>query len=451
MTEKRTAIYSIKQDKVYSIAEPEFLKTFDYPSKKLEELGGKPPLHLSFSTDSSLDTARVWAYAFIAGSEIGPGVVLEYLYHLYLTINENLSTPWTSYKIVIGEKDVGPLDLLNIKISKDVKPAPTIDNPMTLTAEDDLYMLIIIMGLYRYSKCHPRQQPSISTKIESLAGQFRSSSKLIINVDMCGKSGLLLSDNNEFEMLASALDMFLNKFPNHKFARARIGTIVFRYSGCSAFADLSFLAKTIGAEQTYSVVWWFFSDSLDKEVTRMLLTSEEETGARNSYFPYMMGFKLCDSCPYSASNNPSVHLITHIVGSLFAIPRSINAIMIDHSAPVTLSVNAAIIFCAQKGLTNLEQRFASPEAAQAIRERERDRARLEAEQGDLDLGSIDLQSQLKDPDDWLIYYKSRNWVFGYMEYQNIKRAVESIPATREGSIGEWVKNQFLLQLKHEQV
>lgn len=153
----------------------------------------------------------------------------------------------------------------------------------------------------------------------------------------------------------------------------------------------------------------------------------------------MIGLRLSEKSPFSAASNPSIHLLVHIVGSLFGVPRSKNAIMVEHTTLAPLSVNAAIIFIANRHNINLDMMFGGS----------RDKARnLAMKKSTATAGKVKPieipGGQLpEDALGWLNLYRNRQFKFSEAELSCLEDAAKKITDYREGTVGEWVAGHFI--------
>lgn len=221
-----TKVYDMHVDRSFEIPQPEYTRKVEYPSKYFTDTRKKPTIKIEFSNDSTLVTARAWAHAFLTGQKIGPHVVIEYLYHLYETMIEELKDKWSTYRLSLPKGPVTPLDLLDItklNVDRTVGVAPS-----TISETGDVYLLIMLMSLYRYTRVHELHKTTLTNRVASVVAQYVPDVNMLTTIDNYKTNGVYLADHQEFDIMASVLDMFLERFPKNKFAKARVGSIILR-------------------------------------------------------------------------------------------------------------------------------------------------------------------------------------------------------------------------------
>lgn len=437
MDELYTKIIDVDDGTIWEVPKNvEMNKNVEYPSNYFTDDRKLPVLKIQLSKDSDLKTARSWVLAFISGEKIGPGVAVEYLFHLMSTVKGELKKPWITYKNIIVVGEIDPLSLITVKTEATQKPV-LLANPQILDEKYDIYLLIMIMGLYRYANTHVQHQSAVATRIESVVAPYVPSTDCVTNLDITNANQNYIKDNTEFRALASAMDMFLERFPSNKYSKSRIGSIILRYQGCSGFADLQFFASMLNKIPVAEALVWFFSTPLKMEV-RQMLGVKEDFGVNHSYFPYMLGLGLSEKSPFSVASNPSVHMLTHTLGSLMGVPRSVNAIMTDHSALAPIVLNAAIIFIANKRLIHIRAIYYSHEDGQKVMTRKiKDAERRKKENQD---GANLTQCS---PAEVLSQYIDNGFRFSKTNYKLMKDCVDNLTEVRTGTIGEWVSKYFM--------
>ncbi|XP_055849952.1 uncharacterized protein LOC129914638 [Episyrphus balteatus] len=389
----------------------------------------KPKIEITLCKDSTLASSRSWVYAFISGATIPSAVVVDYMYHVLGTIKDELKDPWKSYGITIPIGLITPLDLLNVSITENTGDTIEVDRPKIFnTQKNDIYLLIMLVGLYKYAETHEKGKPHILEQIKRSASPYLPSFDCIRSPNTNHVHEL--SYNLNFKKLAAALDMFLEKFPENEFEKVRIVTSFFKYQECAAIKDLIYFAEIMGVEGIFNAIEWFFTATIQREVKAMVMTEPaEEIEIKHSYFPYMMALGLSSRSrsPYSASRNPGVHLVVHIVGSLLNIPRSINAMMVNIGNNIIVgqhSLNAGIIFLAHKNLLKLDEK-------------------------NMTGGGLDEIKKLT-PKQCIEEFKGRSFKFSLAEKRYFENAIATIPEPRPNTIGAWVKTNFLSQLSFEE-
>lgn len=200
----------------------------------------------------------------------------------------------------------------------------------------------------------------------ALAGASRKNQLLeLVNIDT-GKSFTPISISTlkpigyPGDWFAQLIDMFLSKFPKHPYIKSRMGTIITRFEGCAALTSMTYAHKFLGFSGVYDLCKWVMSESAAAEVSQMYEKIDEMAKA-DSYFPYMMSMRLTERSPYSSASNPSVFLLLHIVGSVYQLGRSLNAILPHDVDYNTISLNAAVLILSHKFKKDLRLRLMSKE------------------------------------------------------------------------------------------
>lgn len=142
--------------------------------------------------------------------------------------------------------------------------------------------------------------------------------------------------------LASAIDMFLFRFPLNEHAKLRVGTCVYRDKDSAALSTMIYLKRYLSMNYLSDIMFWMFNDTVKTEVKR-ILTNGEEIDDINSYVHYMMGYGVSLRSPYSSAVNQGVYFICSSAAALCGSKRGCYArCMIDTSA-VTLE-NISLLF-----------------------------------------------------------------------------------------------------------
>lgn len=105
-----------------------------------------------------------------------------------------------------------------------------------------------------------------------------------------------------------------------------MGTISMRLKDMGAWSSLRSMYSYVGddARTQDTVFRWLFSAGVGAEL-QGLIEPTQETDKIDSYYPYARAMNLIPSSYASVANNPNLHLIVHIIGTLRGNSRSGNA------------------------------------------------------------------------------------------------------------------------------
>lgn len=408
------------------IITPDFFRAVDYPSAKFIRDGWKPELKLHTAEITDMQALRGYTYAFAQGGKVGPSIVAQYLYTMMKDkIKDELTEVWTSYKVTLPVGTVRPIDLIAVTVDESLTP-PTIASPTSLSDDDDDYLMLLIMCMYRHAHAHEKHKEIIASRANGLLVQAKKDISLMDKIAGVNPNSVHLMGNATIDMLVACIDMFLEKFPSHPFSKARFGSIVTRFQGCSGYSNLSYLARLLGKETIGDAAEWFFATQFRLEIKQMVATSREEWDKKNSYLPYMMCLRLSDKSPFSATNNPALHLLIHTVGTLLGAQRSQHAIMVENISVLPIIVNAAIIFLGHKQSVELRPIFMQRGAMENYFQKQREHAEMVEEDGD--------ETEVLDtPLKWILHFQERRFLFSRNELNSIHMALEKINEPRAGT------------------
>ena len=135
-----------------------------------------------------------------------------------------------------------------------------------------------------------------------------------------------VTDDENLQTIIAGLDMYLMKFPKSSYKLLRMGTIVMRLKDMGAWSALKSMYSYVGddAMKEDTIFRWLFSAGIGEELQN-LIEDTQETDQADSYYPYARAMNLIPASFAAVSNNPNLHLIVHIVGTLKGNMRSGNA------------------------------------------------------------------------------------------------------------------------------
>lgn len=172
-------------------------------------------------------------------------------------------------------------------------------------------------------------------------------------------------NNQEFQTLIAALDVFWCKFPDSKGVKLRVCTLNSRFKDCSSISELRHLSQ-ISARKIGDILQCVFSVRVRDEI-EAIGKEGEEFEKEDSYFPYMRGMRLSKRSPYSSTENVHLHNWISTFSALLESERSFNARVVSESGLV-MSLNLAI-FAAYAFIkyANPQIVFGSQDSAEAAR------------------------------------------------------------------------------------
>lgn len=135
-----------------------------------------------------------------------------------------------------------------------------------------------------------------------------------------------ITEDENLQTIIAGVDMYLMKNPNSQFKLLRMGTISMRLKDMGAWSSLKSMYSYVGDDsRTQDIVFrWLFSAGVGAEL-QGLIEPTQETDQLDSYYPYARAMSLISSSYASVANNPNMHLIVHIIGTIRGNMRSGNA------------------------------------------------------------------------------------------------------------------------------
>lgn len=135
-----------------------------------------------------------------------------------------------------------------------------------------------------------------------------------------------ITEDENLQCIIAGVDMYLMKHQKSKYKLLRMGTIVMRLKDMGAWSALRSMYSYVGddARTQDTIFRWLFSAGVGSEL-QGLIEPTQETDKLDSYYPYARAMNLIPSSYASVSNNPNLHLIVHIIGTLRGNMRSGNA------------------------------------------------------------------------------------------------------------------------------
>lgn len=254
--------------------------------------------------------------------------------------------------------------------------------------------------------------------------------------------------------LAAALDMFLFRFKEHEVSKMRFCTVTCRFRDCAGVSDLRFILKILGLSMV-EFAQWVWTASIADDLER-ILHPLQEINTSSSYTPYIASMRLCSKSPYSASDNPNLHVFVHSIGCANLRVRSINSRMVGDVNLADTVANAAILNYVRGSRYNLQPEFYARGSSMAP-DGERPAQEAQSVAGSIDLevmsvgGAIEGLQRATEPSDtnpaswWEFILVNWSTVPPYITGP-IYAAWTQIGTVRSGSIGEHLKSFGALKL-----
>ncbi|XP_017773557.1 PREDICTED: uncharacterized protein LOC108560498, partial [Nicrophorus vespilloides] len=268
-----------------------------YPKEWFDKHPNKKPRCTIDLTSSDLGKCRGVIKGMIDSNNLTLDYVKTFLYFFYKEITMELDDDWKSYGLTLGVRgeDVTPLSILDIQ---------TVDNPKESSGTgvadkaDDAWIAIYLLGIYRMIRTTVQEYKT--TVAQKISEQMKAHNQNAPAMTEVVDSYTGWDNDRSFRMLVGCVDMFMFRFPNHKYANFRIGTTGSRFRDCTALLSISHVSTKLGLPNLEDLMEWVFVEAVGEDVARMMKDGEEVLEPF-SYFPYQMDFNLVLKSSYSAA------------------------------------------------------------------------------------------------------------------------------------------------------
>lgn len=398
-----------------------------------------PQIRLRKPAAENVDIFKVTLYNW-SKQTLEADMATYYLYTCLVSSKPVLKEDWISYGIVLGEKDK-PFDLHKAfditfdhwkegyrtgAIDEDKAPSKlnlflaiaSVHRIVSQQGVNDTYMTTLTENLKRLMN---KETEATALEIESLLIHYR----------------YFLQYEPYKQMLAIA-DMVLNKFPEHEFAQGRFGTIITRYKDCSALVGTAYLTELLGLT-FLELSTWIWHPVIAKEYMQ-ILEPGNEMDKYYGYGPYFTALGLSDRSPYAASSNPNLHLLIHVIGTIYGLERSRNARAVSGAAIPSVIRNAATIAHIFREHHEETLHFATKDD-RILAEEEIEEDRIEKEtwkETNKTATYPELPSSTK-PVEWFLALHKKNMKLPEPLFKSILKKFLEIESPRKGSVGELLK------------
>ncbi|AEG25350.1 nucleoprotein [Vesiculovirus jurona] len=396
----------------------------EYPEDYFKENPGKVKVFISRGTD--LNKLRQFVYEGIKSGDVSVCHINSYLYQVLKGIQEEAPSEWKSFGVQIAVKGqkIGIFDLLEVDDYRG--PIPDGKSSSGRTADDDKWLPMLILGLYRVGRATQEDYKKMLMSNLNAQCKLRSNQAEEI-VDDTSDFYQAWGNDSNFLKIVAAVDMFFHYFKKNPEANIRFGTIVSRFKDCAALTTLAHLQKVTGLpiEEVFS---WILTRSVEDEVCRMMKPGQEIDQA-NSFMPYLIDLGLSTKSPYSSVKNPSFHFWGQLTALLVQSSRAKNARVPDDIPYAELTKAAQLFGFAIGHSSDLEQRFALGDKVYK---------RDEAEAS----GSLLEPPTSKDVIEWLAWWDDVGNIPTPEMDAFAKRAVHGMIDVRTKTIGEYARKIF---------
>ena len=242
-------------------------------------------------------------------------------------------------KVVVKGTTIKPLDLIDWEDTPNNKGG-TMDRS-NMGAGELTGLFATLVSVYRLASIEGREGTSndyvtsVYEKIKNvLTGEPWNFKTLPNGLGLLFKSWL---SNPSYNATIAVIDMFLYRYPSHKFSSLRVGTLNSRYKDCSCFGTWESSQRLLDLDSKH-LAGYTFSPGVAREF-RAITKAGEELEDPFSYMPYFKDLGLSEKSPYSTTQNPQFHFFLHSTGSLIGLRRSLNARMVrQHSGSFQLGI-----------------------------------------------------------------------------------------------------------------
>ncbi|ATG83558.1 nucleoprotein [Ohlsdorf virus] len=388
-----------------------------YPSEWFDNpLNDKPKILIAAEGDITRAQLHATVQTNFPEGDLDHRVAMMFLRHEMMRKSHMLGEDWTSFGRAIGVRG-GDITIGNLVIFDQTETRPdVIDGEDCMTDSEVLKYIILICSMYRLAQIsrddyRTNVVNNVTALIEGLDGEAVEFSTQILSYRKW------LAYHPYIKMMA-AIDMYLNEFPYHQYASARIGTIVTRFKDCSVLVATKTITEALGLTFDTFAEWIWTARCANQFVN--VIKGGEEMDNQRSYSMYFMDFGLSPKSPYSATVNADLHLFYHTIGVSSGLERSRNARYIGNPEHNNIINNAMVIHYVLGTFSTFDAQFSADGVP----------IELEAD----DLVDDDLPGD-NSPELWLGYIISKNGRIPPIVARQSILEWNQFPGCRESSIG----------------
>lgn len=175
-----------------------------YPSEFFANDPSRPPLPIEIISDDLMDNYRNnIVNTLLQAHKLLPEVIYSYLLGFCQRNPEDLEEKWTTFGLTLNPGSITSLDLFK-PIEYKPPDIPTVEG--TATKEDDIWIVLAIMGIYRLkSITRTDHQVEIADRLHAILSEFKSIKIHYAIQDSIYQVGKL-------RKLIAGMDMFYFKF-----------------------------------------------------------------------------------------------------------------------------------------------------------------------------------------------------------------------------------------------
>ncbi|UHK03011.1 MAG: nucleocapsid protein [Hangzhou tipula scripta rhabdovirus 1] len=388
--------------------------------------GQKPPISLKIPTDEDMPGLRRTIKDGMAAGILDPHTVVSFLYAEFLKHPMQLTEDWTSFGRVIGVRGER-ITLENLLTINQINgKVDTNDGNERISEEQVGYLVLVVCFIYRLinttvmshrSLIIEAMQTHVPEKTSGISTNWHNWATGLIYWKQCAA----------YEILMAAIDMYLNRFPEHKYSCARMGTIISRFKDCSVLTATGYISNITGLDNN-NLCGWIWTKKCADQFDRVTKAGQEY-GKAYSYTPYFMSMRLAPKSAYSATLNPDLHFFFHAIGSALGELRSKNAFKPSNIHAEPLLGNVAVMCYGQSLRSTFGEQYYN-----RTKGRRRDF-------GDVEIGDTEIKHgfpRSSDPSKWLGFILDRG---GLIPRNIMNQAVDTwnvLDDVRDNTMGAYL-------------
>lgn len=314
----------------------------------------KPPITIVMQDDHPDDIAAA-IVSSNSGNRVNADAINFMIYKQLEQIKATLPENWESFGVEIGKKGdiITPLSLLEVNISSgDSNPKAKLPSKTRpCTARLAMYYIFAPMCL---DTPHERQRNALAAKMAAavpVGQKIRSVSHKDVAMLYCA-----MTNNSTYARMASALDMFMERFPDHAGYKMRVGTECTRYMHSAANFLIPHFSALLGVSGKSEILNWILALDAKRDAEKLFdpLNAVDDP---YSYSPYGVSMGLVSKSIAAIKHNTDLHVYVHTVGAILGNERSRKAKMLKDcsTVPVKMAFVVGAIKSVQRQLTTMTE------------------------------------------------------------------------------------------------
>lgn len=260
-----------------------------YPSEWFGKAGNDKPI-IIVMPDKDAPRAKIHSTIM---QDFGTGrldhrVVVKFLQMEFTRHPGSPNEDWTSFNREIC-KQGAMMTLSNLVTFNEIEEASPLKAAGDLMPMDEIVKYVIALcSLYRLAQItRPDYRDQVTENVNKILATLGGNQLDIGNATLEYQKWLAYTP---YTRMMAVIDMFLNEFLTHRFAQARLGTIVTRFKDCSALLSSKLIMDTLGLGFDEFALWIWTKRCAD-QYERVLKGGEEMDNPR-SYAMYFMEFAM---------------------------------------------------------------------------------------------------------------------------------------------------------------